>query len=199
MVKLRSLRLCVLASLCFSILHAEVIDRIVAVVEGRIITLSDLRRERETRARLGEKPVADDVTLAKQLADDYLIEQQISGYPNIDVTDQEINEELAKLNSGKPDSVAALRDAIRRRIRIQKFFDVKFRQLIRPTDEAIRKYYEEVFIPEAKKRGLQSIPPLTDSEMASAIRQNVIQETLDHEVEAWLEAMRKKSNVEVFQ
>jgi len=180
-------------------LHGEVIDRIVAVVEGRIITLSDLRRERETRALLGEKPVADDVTLAKQLADDYLVEQQISGYPNIDVTDSEIDEELLKIKDGKPPNLASLRDAIRRRIRVQKFFDVKFRQLIRPTDEAIRKYYEEVFVPEAKKRGLQSIPPLTDSEMASAVRQNVIQETLDHEVDVWLEAIRRKSNVEVFQ
>jgi hypothetical protein len=76
---------------------------------------------------------------------------------------------------------------------------MKFRQAIRPTDEAVRKYYEEIFVPEAKKRGLPSIPPLTDPQMLAAVRQNVIQETLDHEVDVWLEAIRRKSNLEVFQ
>jgi hypothetical protein len=75
---------------------------------------------------------------------------------------------------------------------------MRFRQLIRPTDEEIRRYYEEVFVPETRKRGLQSIPPLTESDLVSAIRENVIQENLDHEVEVWLEAIRRRSNVEIF-
>jgi hypothetical protein len=100
----------------------------------------------------------------------------------------------------RPGNVSnALRDAVRRRIRIQKFLDMRFRQSIRPTDDEIRKYYEDVFVPEARKRGLPSIPPLTDPDIANAIRENVIQEDLDENLEVWLEAVRRRSNVEIFQ
>src|SRR5262249_38157821 len=134
--------------------------------------------------------------LAKELVDQYIIERQIADYPNIDVTDAEVNAELANLKGTPSD---ALRDAVRRRIRMQKFFDVRFRQLIRPGDDEIQKYYDEIFVPEARSRGLQSIPPLSDPEMAAAIRENVIQESVNHELDVWLEAMRRRSNIEVFE
>jgi hypothetical protein len=179
--------------------HAEVIDRIVAVVEGRIITLSDIRGDREIRAILGEKPIPDDATLTKLLIDSYLTEREIADYPGTEVTDAEVDEYLARLMP-RPGNVSnALRDAVRRRIRIQKFLDMRFRQSIRPTDDEIRKYYEDVFVPEARKRGLPSIPPLTDPDIANAIRENVIQEDLDENLEVWLEAVRRRSNVEIFQ
>ena len=176
--------------------RAEVIDRIVAVVEGHIITLSDLRQEREIRARLGEPAIDNDADLVRQLVDNYLIERQTVEYPNIDAVNEEVEAELKKATSRIAES-EALRESVRRRIRMQKFFDLKFRQLIRPTDEEIRKYYENVFVPEARARGLQSIPLLTDGEMARGIRENVIQESLDREVEVWLEAIRRRSNIEV--
>jgi hypothetical protein len=176
--------------------RGEVIDRVVAVVEGHVITLSDLRQERATRAQLGEKALENDKALAKELVDQYIIERQISDYPNIDVTDDEVTAELAKVKGRVSD---ALRDDIRHRIRMQKFIDVKFRQLIRPTDEEIQKYYEEVFVPEARAKGLQPIPPLSDPAMAAAIRENVIQESVNHELDVWLEAMRRRSSIEVFE
>lgn len=189
---------CVFASLLFATIgHAEIIDRIVAVVEGHIITLSDLRQEREIRARLGETPIDNDAVLARQLVDNYLIERQTAEYPNIDVVNEEVEAELKKTSSRIAES-EALRDSIQKRIRMQKFFDVKFRALIRPTDEEIGKYYETVFVPAARSRGLESIPPLTDGEMARGIRENVIQESLDREVEVWLEGIRRRSHIEVY-
>lgn len=178
--------------------RAEVIDRIVAVVEGHIITLSDLREERAIRAQLGDRPVEDDRLLAGQLIETYLIEKQIADYPNIEVAKEEVDADLAKYKAGGSLPSDVIRDAIRRRIRMQKFIDMKFRQSIRPTDEEIRKYYDEVFVAEARKRGVQAIPPLTDSEMAAGIRENVIQERLDHEVTVWLEALRRRTNVEIY-
>ncbi len=179
--------------------RAEVIDRVVAVVEGHVITLSDLRQERQIRAQLGEEASDDDAALAKLLVDNFLIERQIADYPNLDVTDPEVDSAVEKFNLSASRASDALRNAVRQRIRMQKFFDVRFRQFIRPTDDEIRKYYDEVFLPEARARGMQSIPPLTDPEMAKGIRENVIQESLDHEVDGWLNAIRRRSNVEVFQ
>jgi len=186
----------IFAALLFTFgVQAEVLDKVMAVVEGHVITLSDLRNERAIRAQLGEKAPDMDTALAKDMIDQYIIERQIGDYPNIDVMDAEVDAELQKLKV-PPDS---LRDAVRRRIRMRKFIDVKFRQLIRPTDDETRKYYEEVFVPEARARGLQSIPPLSDPEMAAAIRENVIEESVNHELDVWLEAMRRRSNIEVLE
>jgi parvulin-like peptidyl-prolyl isomerase len=196
----RYLALCVFACLWFTLSgNAEVIDRVVAVVEGHVITLSDLRQERQIRAQLGEEPIDEDAALTKQLVDNFLIERQIADYPNLDVTDAEVDSDLEKFNLSASRASDALRNAVRQRIRMQKFFDVRFRQFIRPTDDEIRKYYDEVFLPEARARGMQSIPPLTDPEMEKGIRENVIQENLNHEVDGWLKAIRRRSNVEVFQ
>jgi hypothetical protein len=191
------LGLCACLCFCLQPAHAEVIDRIVAVVDAHIITLSDLRQEREVRTQLGEKSVEDDLTLTNQLTDAYLIDQQIADYPNIEVTNTEVQAALDKLNPRLSKVSEAIRDAVRQRIRIQKFFDVKFRELIRPTDAEIQKYYDEKFVPEARARGLEKIPALTDAQIADGIRENVIQEKLDHEVDVWLEAIRKRSKVEV--
>ena len=176
---------------------AEVIDRIVAVVEGHIITLSDLRQEREIRARLGEKPIDDDKALANELVDHYLIERQIVDFPGVDVSEAEIDAGLEQsiAREGRPSQ--AVRDAVRKRIRVEKFFVQRFRQFIRPTDEVIKTYYEDFFVPAAKARGLNPIPPLND--VVDAVRENVIQENLDHEVNVWIEAIRRRSTIEVFQ
>jgi len=183
---------------CALAARAEVIDRIVAVVEGEIITLSDIRKEGQFRAILGEKPI-DDQALIKELIETKLTEHQILDSPSVDVSNEEVEVRIQQLKLQPGVDSDALRNAVRRRIRIEEFFDARFRQLIRPTDDEIRKYYEEVFVPEARKRGLQSIPLLTEPEMYNAIRENVIQEKLNRDVEAWLEAIRRRSNIEIFQ
>jgi parvulin-like peptidyl-prolyl isomerase len=189
----------ILLTLCFATLgRAEVIDRIVAVIDGHLVTLSDLRQERETRVQLGETPM-DDAALLKQLVDNYLIEQQISDDAGITVPDSEVAAYFQRFERREGTIPERLREAARKRLRVQKFFEVKFRETIRANDDDVRKYYEEVFVPEAKKRGIQPIPALTNPEVSNAIRDNVIQERLDHEVGVWLETIRRRSKVEVFE
>jgi len=177
--------------------RAEVIDRIVAVVEGHIITRGDLRQEREIRERLGEKPVEDDKALVQELIDNYLIERQIADYPGADVSNDEVDADLQKSVSREGRPSQAVREATRRRIRRQKYFDLRFRQFIRPSDDDVRKYYEDVFVPEARSRGVNPIPPL--NQIVDAVRNNVIEENLNHEINVWLEAIRRRSNIEVFE
>ncbi len=129
-------------------IRAEVIDRIVAVVDGHIITASDMRQQREIRGTLGDKPIEDEAALLQHVIDDYLIETNMT-----DVT-----------------------------------ADV--------TDEDIRRYYENVFVPAAKERGVAAIPTLES--VADSVRNNVFQEALNHEINIWLEAIRRKSKIEIF-
>jgi len=177
--------------------RAEIIDRILAVVEGHIITASDMRQEREILMRLGEKPVDDDKMLVKQLIDNYLIDVQIADFPGVDVTGAEVDADLQKgmTQGGVPSQ--AVRDAVQRRIRMRKYFELRFGQFIHASDQDVQKYYDDVFLPAAKERGLDPVPSLT--EVRDLIRNNVVQEGLNHEVTIWLEALRRRSNIEVFE
>lgn len=177
--------------------RAEIIDRIVAVVDGHVLTLSDLRQEREIRGRLGEKSVDDDMALIRDMIDNYLIARQSADFPGVDAAPEEITSELqnsvARVGAASP----AVRDAVGLRIRMRKYFDLRFRQFIRPSDDDVRKYYNDVFVPAATAKQLSPIPPL--AEVADAVRNNVIQEQLNHEIDVWLEAIRGRSNIEIFQ
>src|SRR5262245_4061971 len=139
-------------------LHAETLDKIVAVVDGRIITLSDVRQEKVVRSLLGETTIEDDAVI-QQLIEGYLIESQLAGYPGINVTEEEITEALAKLQKKDGISPNALHDAVSRRMRTARYFDVRFRQFLTPSDADVQKYYDEVFVPKARERGMNPIPP----------------------------------------
>jgi parvulin-like peptidyl-prolyl isomerase len=178
-------------------LQAEVIDKVVAVVDGHIITASDMRQERDILMRLNEKPVDDDKALVQQLIDNYLIETQIADFPGIEVTDADVTAQLEKSVAREGAPSQALREAIRLRIRMQKYFEMRFGQFISASDEDVNKYYNAVFVPEAQNRGLNPIPAL--AEVSDLVRNNVIQESLHHEITIWLEAIRRRSNLEVFE
>jgi hypothetical protein len=175
-------------------LHAETLDKIVAVVDGGIITLSDVRQESAVRSVLGETTIKDDAII-QQIIESYLIDSQLAGFPGIDVTDEEIAGDIAKLPKKDEVSAKALHDAVLRRMRTARYFDLRFRQFLRPSDQDVRKYYDEVFVPAARARGTNPVPPL--EQVTDAIRKNVAEEQLDHEVSIWLEAVRRRSNIEI--
>jgi hypothetical protein len=182
--------------LCTNVMHSEIIDHIMAVVNNRIITLSDVRQEREIRMVLGEQRSNDDKAILKDLIDGALIEEQIAQFPGIKISEEEVERELSNIRV--PDSVpeSGMREAIGRRLLRLEYFQLRFRQFIRPTDEEIRQYYESVFLPEARNRGLNPIPPL--DEVSDLVRKNVVEEKLMHEIEDWLEANRRRSQIEIF-
>lgn len=176
--------------------HAEIIDRIMAVVENRIITLSDLRGERTIRTVLGEPASEDDSILLRELIERTLIMNQLNEFPGVEIADQEIDGVMRQIPGGHTVPQSTLREAIRMRLRIAEFVDVRFRQFIRVTEEDSRKYYEEIFVPEVRARG-GAVPSLED--VAVEIRKNVVEEKLDHDIDIWLESVRRRSSVEIYQ
>src|SRR5437867_1524756 len=192
------MRHALLISFCLSFplsVRAEVIDRIAAVVDGHIITISDMRQEREILTRLGDKPTEDDAALLQHMIDDYLIETNMTDV-SVDATDDEVDTEMRKFGTSSALPLAKVREALRLRIRMRKYFDKRWGESIHPTNEDIRRYYETVFVPAAKERAVTSIPPLES--IADSVRKNVFQEALNHEIDIWLEAIRRKSKIEIF-
>ena len=173
---------------------AEIIDRIMAVVNNHVITLSDVRRADRVRAVL-KYPAIDQKQLVRELVDAELIEEQIAQFFGVDVTEAEIDEVMKDLPNPGGVPVDVVRDAVRRRLRADEFFELRFRQFLRPTDVEVSDYYTKIFVPAAQKKG-GPVPPL--EQVTDMIRDNVIQEKTAHEVESWLAAIRRRSDIEIF-
>ena len=176
--------------------YSEVIDRVVSVVNGRIITASDVRQERRLRTVFRETADSDE-TVLQDLVDRALVEDQISQFPELAVTDEDVRTALRDLAPSSELTAEQIEDGVRKRILRARFFELRFRQFITVTDEDLQKYYAEVFLPEGRPRQLQPIPTL--EEAAATIRDNVIDEKMTQEVQLWLETIRRRSNIETFE
>lgn len=176
-------------------LCSEIIDRIVAVVDKHIITLSDVRAERALRGVFEEPAPDNDRELLDELIDQHLIHTQLDFAPDVDPTDDQIDTRLAEIQNyqGLPKQV--VREAVRDHLRRELFVDSKFRQFTTATEKEAQDYYESVFLPAARNQGLNPIPKLQDVE--PLIRGNVIEEKTAAKMKTWLQQMRKTTAVEI--
>lgn len=179
-----------------SALDAEVIDRILAVVQNRIITLGDVRQERSIQLALGETARKDDAAILDELIDVYLIEGQIAQFPGVEIDAADVEAELSKVSNRREIALNDLRQGIRRRLETSRYFDLRFRQFISTTEAEIQTYYDEVFVPEARRRGLDPVPPL--QEVARLVTNNLVEEKMEREVQVWLESVRQGGDIGTF-
>jgi parvulin-like peptidyl-prolyl isomerase len=175
--------------------QAEVIDKIAAVVDGRIITLSDIRKEHQLGAVLGDPVETDDIQL-KSLIDRALLEGEMAQVPGLDVSESEIDERMKSIQDLRGMALPDIRNAISQRIQRDRYKRQRYRQFIVVSNEDIRIEYESVFVPEAKRRGID-VPDL--SQVQNEIREILFESKVSDEIEDSLKALRARSNIEIFQ
>jgi hypothetical protein len=175
-------------------LHAEVIDKIAAVVDGRIITLSDMRLEHDVEAVLGD-PSETNEELLKSMIDRALMEEEMAQFPSLDVSDDEVDERMKEIKDFHGVDPSAVRSAIVRKIQRRKYLELRYQQFIVVNSDEIEKEYETTFVPEAEKRGI-AVPPLKDIE--EQLRMIIFEKKVSQEVEMSLRDLHARSNVENF-
>lgn len=136
------------------VVSAEIVDRIVAVVNDTIITLSELESaEKDSKSTLGSGEL-DRNKILSELIDKSLMKQVAERY-GIDVTESELDsaindvmernnftEEVMRTELIKQGmSFEEYRDRLREDIRQVKFTEVVFRGQVQITDEDIENYY----------------------------------------------------------
>jgi len=187
------MRILALVVLLAPAVYGEILDRIVAVIDDRfIITLSDVRKERAIQSALGGNPGSDE-SIVDGLIERHLVEEQIAQFHDIDVPEDAIAQRLRSLPAPPGVSVQDLRNVLVGEFRRRQFMMERFEQFIRVSDEELRKYYDEVYTPEARARG-ERVAPL--EEVTEAIRQNRILEKMNEEVGSWLIELRRRSVIE---
>jgi peptidyl-prolyl cis-trans isomerase SurA len=197
-------------------LHAaEVLDRIVASVNGHVILQSDWNEELEYQSLMGGHEMqamtaADRTAALDRLVDRELLSEQVSTTEFGQTTADEIDKQLQQLKSdyvsnAKTSWSAAvashsfteieIRDRIALELNQLKLIDTRLRPLVQIDNSAVEDYYRRKFLPELQRSGAQPIPL---AEAAPKIREVLIQQKINEALPSWLQTLRSQAKIRVF-
>jgi len=165
--------------------EGTVIERVVAVVDGRPVLLSDVRVLAAVR---GLAPQA----ALEALVDERLMLQAATRLPRAALTPELEARALADLRGRLPNGGAdlpegALRRLARRQATILRYVDLRFRPLVRVEDDSVDAAYDFAW-------GAAPHPPPRD-ETLPRLRESLVRAALDRQVEAWIAELRAAADV----
>jgi hypothetical protein len=198
---------------------AEVLDRVVAVVNNHAILASDIQEEIRLsvldpgRGGLG---VLTPQTALEQLIGRSLIQQQMrqEDAEAADPTPEELATRLNELRTELPACVrqncatdagwkaflaahglieARVEAYVRFRVEILRFIEQRFRQGIRIPPQEVEAYYRITVLPQYSKG--EEIPPL--NKVSARIEEILLQQRVNVLFDDWLNNLRKQGDVEV--
>ena len=197
-------------------LHAaEVLDRIVASVNGHVILQSDWDEELEYQSLMSGHEVqtmtaADRTAVLGRLVDRELLSEQVSTTEFGQTTADEIDKQLQQLKSDYVSNAqiswsaavashsfteSEIRDRIALELNQLKLIDMRLRPLVQIDNSAVEDYYRRKFLPELQRSGAQPIPL---AEAAPKIREVLIQQKINEALPSWLQTLRSQAKIRVF-
>lgn len=166
-------------------LAADVLlERILAVVEGHPVLLSEVRLLQAVRGLSQEAAL-------EELIDERLMLREAGRLAQSAVLPEEEERALALLRDSSPSAGAAapadLRRLVRRQSAIVKYIDFRFRPQVSVSEADVRRAWEQ------RHTGDAAAPPL-ESEAAS-LREELLQKALDERIEAWVAELRAAADI----
>ncbi len=184
----------------------QVVDRIVARVEGDIITLSEVRELGGYQQLVQGRAESDDRLLAELIAQ-WIVDAEATAARFPRPMEAEVNREIerAEKQFASPEayrqrlgeiglSVAAVRRLVGRQLYLARYLDYKFRPALQVDSAAMEKYYAEEFVPALKARG-KAVPPLES--LQDQIRELLIERGISQRAARWLDETRSRIKVEI--
>lgn len=158
------------------------VERVVAVVDGRPLLLSDVRAMERVRG------LAEAAAL-EALVDERLMYLEAARLPQAEVLPAEEERAAEELRARRPELALAVSDADLRRlagrqIAILKYVEFRFRPQLRVSDQEVRAAFE-------------ADPSAGDSWEAAKqrVRERLERRALDERVEAWVRELRARADV----
>ena len=194
----------------------QVVDRMVAVVNKRVILQSELDQAARVEFLLQGKPIAsltqaDTAAVLEQLIDRSLLDQQIVNSTMLDPSPEEIAAKVREVRQNFSGSVGQdddrwkstlvaygltaqdLEEQLSSQARILRFVDLRFRALVRVEKDDIETYYQEKFLPEVRKRNAAA-PAMAD--VSDKIEQILVEQRIDSLLSDWLKTLRAQAHIE---
>ena len=192
---------------------AEIIDRILATVNGVPITASEwddaVHFEALLAGRAPDAVTAEDRQAAlERLIDQALIEQQIRSSKFAEASDEEVTAHAADLRrqlTPSADDTAwqkllanygltemDLRERIHLQVDELRFVEQRFRPTVRVSSGEIARYYRDDFVPKVRKAGAEPRPL---SDVSAQIEQLLAEQQVNALMAAWLQNLRTQAQI----
>ncbi len=189
----------------------EVVDQVAALVEGEVVTFSEIQQLVQYKGwQMSEEP--DErrdlyLTVLDQIINQKLISREAQQTPGIQISQEDVDRQLQayrrrfssqdqfqeKLKSMEM-AESALRDLIGRELTVWRFVQTRFEPFIIVMPPQIQEYYDEILVPELAQTGA----PLPALELVrEQIREILILEKTNQEMDRWVKNMRGKAQVSV--
>jgi len=211
-----ALLLAVLGALAPSSARAgDVIDRIVATVNGRIILQSDWNEALCYEALLSGRTLTqfsdeDRRAILDRLIDQELLGEQMKSASFRHASDEESLTRVADARKQYPEAATdegwqgllsrfgltekALLAHVRQQIDLMRLVDAHLRPAVQIDSKSIEAYYREKFVPQLKSSGAGDVP-LAD--VSARIRELLTEEKVSELMVSWLQSLRSESKVSV--
>lgn len=189
----------------------QVVDRIAAVIEGEVITLSEIR-ELGAFQRLANEgdaaaaAVASDAELLSRLIDQWIVATEAIAarfpFPHETDVDREIAQLLSQFASREAYDArlrelrltpAAVRRIVERRLWIARYLEYKFRPAAQIDPAEVEKYYREELVPQLSTNG-NPLPALDKVE--DQIRELLVQRDITARAARWLDESRSRVKIQ---
>jgi hypothetical protein len=194
--------------------NAQVVDRMVAVVNKRVILESELDQAVRVEFLMQGKSLdkvspADSAAALDRLVDRALLDQQIPHSEMLAPTPEELADQVKSVRAQLPGAanddgwkslLAAygltqqdVEDSLVTEVRTLRFVDLRFRGLVRIDKTDINNYYQQKFLPEVRSRGA-SEPPLAS--VSGEIEKILAEQGITDMLNRWLETLRAQAHIE---
>src|SRR5438876_460362 len=208
------LRILFMMLLMTSVVHAgEIVDRIVATVNGHAILQSDWEDAVHYEAFIaGHSPeqltFTDRKAALDRLIDQELLRQQIRSADFQPASDQEVAARIQEIRRQYPaaESDSGWRAALtrygltekelQRRVALQlelmRLVDARLRPTVQIDSKSIESYYNQELLPQLRQAGAQQIPL---AQASPKIKELLTQRKIDQLLTAWLQTLRTGSEI----
>jgi hypothetical protein len=181
---------------------AEIIDRVVATVGTRAITLSDVRAAVSLGFTTGTAGVDPDPATIDALVDRELVLREVDRYgpgaPEKSAIDERLSAITDRLGQDELDKVMAragldaprLRALVGEQLQIEHYLADRFGAAAQPTDEEVRAYYRDHadrFVRNGALLSFDAAGPLARAALADARRRELI--------DSWIADLRRRTPV----
>jgi peptidyl-prolyl cis-trans isomerase SurA len=194
---------------------AEVIDRIVATVNGRVILQSDWDEALCYQALLTNRTLAqftddDRRAVLDRLIDQELLHEQIKSADFLHATDAEAAARVAEARKLYPQAASNetwqallatyhlterdLLARVRQQIDVMRLVDARLRPTVEIDSKSIEAYYRDQFVPKLKQTGASEVP-LAD--VSAKIRELLTEQKVSELLVSWLQTLRSEGQVRI--
>lgn len=191
----------------------EVIDRIVATVNGHIILQSDWDEALCYEALLSGRAISfftdeDRRAVLDRLIDQELLAEQMKSASFKHASEADAEAEVAEARKLHPDAATdegwqallarygmteqGLVQHVEQQIDVMRLVDAHLRPVVQIDSKNIEAYYREKFVPQLKQNGAGAVPL---SDVSAQIREILTQERVSELMVSWLQSLRSESKV----